>query len=66
VGLSAYFPIIARQRLGKDVPAAMKICWINRFQCRPCRVKEIRPLVLPITSCYTLRYIHESATIKSN
>jgi hypothetical protein len=36
---SVYFPIVAWQRLGKHVPAAMKNCWRRRFLCGPCRIK---------------------------
>jgi hypothetical protein len=39
VGLSVYPPIVARQRLGKDVPTATEKCWTRRFLCGPCRIK---------------------------
>jgi hypothetical protein len=38
-------PIVARQRLGKHVPAATlhmqqyKNCWTRRFLCGPCHMK---------------------------
>jgi hypothetical protein len=31
--------IVARQQLGKDVPAAKKDCWRRRFICGPCRIR---------------------------
>jgi hypothetical protein len=40
VGLSVYPPIVARQRLGKLIPAAMKNCWRRHFLCDPRRIKE--------------------------
>jgi hypothetical protein len=32
-------PIVARQRLGKHVPAATKNSWRRRFLCGSCRIK---------------------------
>jgi hypothetical protein len=39
VCLYVYPPIVARLRLGKDVPAATKNCWRRHFLSRPCRIK---------------------------
>jgi hypothetical protein len=36
---SAYSLIVARQQLGKDLPAATKNYWRRRFLCGPCRIK---------------------------
>jgi hypothetical protein len=33
-------PFVARQQLGKDIPAARKNCWRRRFLCGPGRIKE--------------------------
>jgi hypothetical protein len=40
VGLSVYTPIVARQWLGKHVPAETKNYWRYHFLCGPCRIKE--------------------------
>jgi hypothetical protein len=32
---------VARQFLGKHVPAATKNCWRRHFLCGPCRVTEV-------------------------
>jgi hypothetical protein len=34
-----YPPIVARQQLVKDVPAATKNCWRRGFQCGLCHIK---------------------------
>jgi hypothetical protein len=39
VGLSVYPTIVAKQRLGKHVPAATKVCSRRRFLCGTCRIK---------------------------
>jgi hypothetical protein len=39
VGLSVYPPIVARQRLGKHIPAATKNCWRRRFVYGPFGIK---------------------------
>jgi hypothetical protein len=36
MSLSVYPPTVARQRLGKFVPAATKNCWRRYFLCGPC------------------------------
>jgi hypothetical protein len=38
-GLSVYVLIVARQRLGKNFPAAAKNLWRRRFLCFPRRIK---------------------------
>jgi hypothetical protein len=37
---SVYPFIVARQRLGKIIPAVRKNCWSCRFLCGPCRIKR--------------------------
>jgi hypothetical protein len=44
VVLTVYPRIVARQRLGKHVPAAMKNCWRRRFLCNPYRMKGKRAI----------------------
>jgi hypothetical protein len=39
VGLSVYVSIVARQRLGKHVPAATKNCWRCIFLYGPSRIE---------------------------
>jgi hypothetical protein len=39
VSLSVCPPIVARQWLGKHVPAGTKNCWSRRFLCGPCHIK---------------------------
>jgi hypothetical protein len=39
LGLLVYLPIVARQWLGKGVPAATKNFWRHRFLYGPCRIK---------------------------
>jgi hypothetical protein len=34
-----YSPIVARQRLDKNVTAVTRNCWRRRFLCDPCRVE---------------------------
>jgi hypothetical protein len=46
VPLFLYPPLVARQWLGKHIPATTKNCWRCRFLCGPCRIKgkqAIRP-----------------------
>jgi hypothetical protein len=40
MGMSAYRPFIARQWLGKHVPAATKYFWRRRFVYGACYIKE--------------------------
>jgi hypothetical protein len=46
--------IVARQRLSKHVPSAIKNCWRYCFLYGSCRIKVKRPLVLPRTSCLVI------------
>jgi hypothetical protein len=51
VGLSVYPPIVARQGLGKHVPAVTKYCGDVIFYAVRVVSKESRRLVLTGTSC---------------
>jgi hypothetical protein len=54
--LGKYPPIVARQRLGRNVTAVtnthatIEDCWRRRFQCGPCRIKESKRLILPLSN----------------
>jgi hypothetical protein len=50
VGISVYPPIVAKQWLGKKVPAAKKF-WGVILYAIPVVLKESRRLVLPRTFC---------------
>jgi hypothetical protein len=62
--MSEYPPIVARQQLGKDVPAARIVGGVVFYAIRVVS-KEIRRLLLPRTSCLSfLAYLPYFEKIK--